>query len=67
MAYPDLDIKNLTLEDAKAIYKRDYWDRMQADELPSGLDLVVFDTAINSGRVKAMKCCSRSSGPRSTA
>ena len=48
-AYPALDIANLALADAQAIYKRDYWDRVQADALPPPLALLVFDAAVNNG------------------
>jgi lysozyme family protein len=54
-SYPDLDIKNLTLEQAKEIYKRDYWDNMHCDELPLGVDHIVFDTGVNSGCYTAIK------------
>ena len=36
-AYPQVDIKALTLDAAKEIYKRDYWDAMGIDQLPPGL------------------------------
>lgn len=49
MSYPDLDIKNLTLQQAKAIYKRDYWDKVGGDQLPPKVAFNVFDGAINSG------------------
>ena len=48
-AYPALDIADLTLDDAKAIYKRDYWDRAQCDRLHPDLAFQVFDGAVNSG------------------
>jgi len=48
-AYPQVDIKNLTLEGAKEIYKRDYWDRAQCDKLPPMLAYLVFDAGVNSG------------------
>jgi len=48
-AYPDVDIEALTIEDAKDIYLNDYWHKMRCDELPSGLDLLVFDAAVNQG------------------
>ena len=35
--YPDVDIKNLTKEEAKEIYKKDYWDRYKAEKLPEHL------------------------------
>lgn len=48
-AYPALNIPDLTLEDAKALYKRDYWDACSCDELPGALATAVFDTAVNMG------------------
>lgn len=52
-SYPDLDIPNLTLNEARAIYLRDYWTPLGADELPPALALVAFDTAVHSGLRKA--------------
>ena len=49
MAYPKEDIKNLTLERAKQLYKRDYWDKCRCDELPNAIRFHVFDVAVNSG------------------
>ena len=49
-AYPELDIKNLAEEKAKKIYKRDYWDKIRADQLDSQLIAEnIFDTAVNMG------------------
>lgn len=53
MAYPDLDIENLTLDQAKDIYLGDYWLRVNADALPSGLDYLAFDMAVNHGVKKS--------------
>ena len=47
--YPNEDITNITIERARDIYKRDYWDVVKCDELPSPLDLFVFDAAVNQG------------------
>jgi lysozyme family protein len=55
-AYPNLDIANLTLDDAKAIYRRDYWNAVRADELPYPVALAVFDMAVNSGPMTAVMC-----------
>jgi lysozyme family protein len=55
-AYPNLDIPNLTLDAAKAIYKRDYWDRIKGDQIKDqGLANVVFDLAVNAGVGQASK------------
>ena len=54
-AYPDIDIENLTLEQAKKIYKRDYWDRCKCSFIPDALSIALFDFAVNSGTKKAIK------------
>lgn len=61
-AYPDLDICNLTLEQAKEIYKRDYWNRCKCDYLPDSLSVAVFDFAVNSGVSRAVKYLQTSLG-----
>src|SRR5260370_21170855 len=48
-AYPELNIRDLTPEAAKAIYRKDYWDRCCCDRLPAGLAFIVFDSAVNQG------------------
>lgn len=55
MAYPNLDIQNISLDLAKDIYKTDYWDRCRGDRLPEGIDLFVFDAAVNQGVRDAIK------------
>ena len=52
-AYPRLDIANLTLDGARAIYRRDYWDKLGADQLPGPLALLAFDAAVNNGLGRA--------------
>jgi lysozyme family protein len=48
-AYPQIDIKDLTQAQAGIMMKADYWDKVNGDELPIGIDLVVFDFAVNAG------------------
>jgi lysozyme family protein len=48
-SYPTLDIASLTLADAQAIYKRDFWDKLHGDELDPSLAFQVFDAAVNCG------------------
>lgn len=59
-AYPDEDIMGLTKERAKEIYKRDYWDKGNCDSLPSPLDIIYFDTAVNCGLGAASAILGRS-------
>ena len=54
-SYPKVDIARLTLDDAKAIYRRDYWTPIRGDELPPGLALLVFDAAVNNGVGQAVR------------
>jgi lysozyme family protein len=55
MSYPTLDIANLTLAAAQAIYKRDFWDRVQGDRLAATVAFQAFDAAVNSGLEAASK------------
>lgn len=48
-------MRALTPADVAPLYKRKYWDKVKADELPAGIDYCVFDTAINSGPGRAIK------------
>lgn len=61
-AYPNMDIKNLTLDQAKEIYRRDYWNKLHLDELPDCVRFDLFDAAINSGVSAAAKFLQRAAG-----
>lgn len=54
-SYPHLDIKNLTPEQAKAIYLPDYWKKSGCDRLPPALRYAVFDMAVHSGVVASVR------------
>lgn len=54
-AYPSVDIPNLTLADAQAIYQRDYWTRAGCEDLPWPLCAQVFDAAVNNGVGRAQQ------------
>lgn len=60
--YPNLDIKNLTLDQAKAIYNADYWVKIKGDQLPWPLCLFIFDSAINQGTDAAIKLLQKTIG-----
>jgi lysozyme family protein len=57
--YPDLDIPNLTLDQAKHIYRANYWDAIKADYLPGQVAILVFDSAVNQGVSRATKLMQR--------
>ena len=63
-SYPDVNIAGLTLDEAKAIYRRDYWDRAKADEMPSELRSLIFDGAVNAGVAQSIKWLQRAAGAR---
>lgn len=50
-----IDVKNMTVDQAKSIYKTKYWDAVDGDNLPSGVDYCVFDYGVNSGVSRAVK------------
>jgi lysozyme family protein len=49
------DVKNMHLADAQSIYRSKYWNALQCDSLPSGVDYCVFDYGVNSGIGRARK------------
>ena len=53
--YPDVDIKNLTMDDAIDIYYRDYWKPSKAESLPEELRKTYFDMCVNMGQSQAVK------------
>ena len=52
-SYPHLNIANLTVERAAAIYKQDFWDVCKCDEMEAEMAVVVFDAAVNHGARRA--------------
>lgn len=49
------ELRYLSEEDLRAIYKRKYWDKVRGDDLPPGIDLVAFDAAVNSGPTRGAR------------
>jgi len=62
----DLDLPKgvgrLTTAQAKAIYQRLYWRAVKADELPAGIDVFVFDMAVNQGVDTALRALQEAAG-----
>lgn len=61
--YGHMNIKQLSLDDAKGIYKRDYWDVWRFDglssPLPDSLQYELFDASVNAGRGNASRFLQR--------
>lgn len=56
------DLKALTREQAGVVYRRQYWDKVMASDLPGGIDHCVMDFAVNSGDDRAERMAQRISG-----
>lgn len=63
-SYPAEDIPNLTLERAKQIYRRDFWEQAGGEVLPERIRFDLFDMAVNSGPLPAIKTLQRAIGER---
>jgi lysozyme family protein len=49
------ELKEISDEHVRLIYKKGYWDKVKADELPSGVDFCTFDWAVNSGPARSAR------------
>jgi lysozyme family protein len=54
-ALPKDAVRALDRDEAARIYEAEYWHAVRGDELPAGLDLALFDYAVNSGPARAAK------------
>ncbi len=52
-------VKGIDKAEVEAIFRRQYWDAVSGDELPAGIDYVVFDGAVNSGPSQSIKWLQR--------
>ena len=56
------EMRSLTPEMVKPLYKKKYWDACHCDNLPSGIDYLVFDFAVNAGVGRSAKTLQKSVG-----
>jgi len=54
-AFPDIDIKALTRDEAKELYKRHYWKRFKVGSVSDRLRYIYFDMCVNMGGGRAVK------------
>jgi lysozyme family protein len=60
--YGDLDIRGLTLAQAKAIYHRDWWLKAGADEFHPAIVFQMWDFAVNAGMDTAKRALQYAAG-----
>ena len=53
------EMRELTVVQAAPIYEHEYWNRVRGDELPDGVDLLMFDFAVNAGTSRAIRMAQR--------
>ena len=63
---PKIDIRNLTVDQAKEIYHKKYWIPNKCDSLPSHLRHLYFDSCVNQGAAKATKVLQKAINNKST-
>ena len=56
------DMRKLTPADVEPLYKKKYWDAVRAEELPSGIDYMVFDMGVNAGPSRSIKLLQTAAG-----
>jgi lysozyme family protein len=56
------EMRALTPEIVKPFYKRKYWDACRCDDLPQGVDYLVFDFAVNAGVGRSAKTLQTAAG-----
>jgi lysozyme family protein len=61
-SYPGEDIRGMTLDRAKLIYRRDFWGPAGCDAVPGWLRFDLFDMAVNSGVKAAARCVQNAVG-----
>ena len=52
---PKQSVLHISQDEIGQIYKRQYWDAVAGDKLPSGVDYATFDLAVNSGVGRAAR------------
>jgi len=48
------ELRNISDKDVAAIYRHGYWAPVRGDDLPAGIDLMVFDFGVNAGPDRAV-------------
>jgi lysozyme family protein len=59
---PEQSVRQISRAELEAIYRTQYADKVRFDDLPYGVDYVVFDGAVNSGPAQSVKWLQRALG-----
>lgn len=57
-------VRSIRSEEIEEIYREQYWRLICGDQLPAGVDLVLFDFAVNSGPSRAVRTVQQALGMR---
>ena len=61
-SYPDVDIKNLTRNEAMLVYVHDFWTPINGEQLHRAVAYQLLDIAVNAGVTTAIKMLQRAAG-----
>lgn len=59
------DVKALTLNEAKMIYRKYFWDQLKLESLPQVYATALLDMSVNMGEKKAVEICQKALGSTS--
>jgi len=60
----EAEMRALTPADVAPIYRKNYWDKVRGDDLPSGVDWCAMDWAVNSGSKRPAKAIQKAVGAK---
>ena len=58
------EMRALTPATVAPMYRKKYWDAVKADELPTGLDYLMFDFVVNAGPGRAIQTMQKALGTK---
>lgn len=61
-AFPNINIKTLTRDQAIDIYRTEYWEKIHGEELPNAIAYAMLDAAINSGWTRSIMWLQHAAG-----
>jgi lysozyme family protein len=56
------DVRHMPCATVRALYRADFWNRTRCDAVPAGLDLMMFDHAVNAGPDRAGRALQLAAG-----